>query len=257
MKRILFFIALTFGLTLSLQAQETKADVNNEEQGAKEHGYFGDYGYGGQQGGGYYGGQQGGGYYGGQQGGGYYGGQQGGGFGPGPGHGQQGGGFGPGPGHGQQGGFGPGPGYGGGHGHGHHGNGFGNGPRPPRGGGHGPHVGRRGHRYLGYCRYDNHSFGWTPVGSPVFNRGCHNIRRCGFENDRLRQAMFFVDHNYVTAYQVADIMRLFSFESSRLQFAKYAFHRTCDVHNYGVVFNALAFTSSRRNLDCYIRDYRW
>jgi hypothetical protein len=69
--------------------------------------------------------------------------------------------------------------------------------------------------------------------------------------------MFFVDHNYVSAHQIADIMSFFSFESTRLKFAKYAFHRTCDIQNYGVVFAELTFNSSRRELDCYIRDYHW
>ncbi|WMX16993.1 MULTISPECIES: DUF4476 domain-containing protein [unclassified Aureispira] len=114
-----------------------------------------------------------------------------------------------------------------------------------------------GHYYNGYCNYTNHNYGWAPVCVADFNIGCRSIRGCGYDNDRLRAAKRFVRCNYVSAHQIADIMLMFSFESTRLAFAKYAFHRTCDIHNYGIVFDQLAFNSSRRELDCYIRDYHW
>lgn len=116
---------------------------------------------------------------------------------------------------------------------------------------------RHGHNYNGYCSYSNHNYGWNPVCVADFNMGCRTIRSCGYDADRLRSARHFVRHNYVSAYQIADIMLMFSFESTRLEFAKYAFHRTCDVQNYGVVFDQLSFNSSRRELDCYIRDFHW
>lgn len=114
-----------------------------------------------------------------------------------------------------------------------------------------------GHGYNGYCRYTNHTFGWRPVCASSFNAGCRSIFSCGFDNDRLRAAKRFVRYNYVSAHQIAHIMTSFSFESTRLAFAKFAFHRTCDIQNYGFVFDALTFNSSRRELDCYIRDYHW
>jgi hypothetical protein len=114
-----------------------------------------------------------------------------------------------------------------------------------------------GHNYNGYCNYSNHTYGWRPVCVASFNVGCRSIRSCGYDSDRLRSAKRFVRNNYVNAHQIADIMMMFSFESTKLEFAKYAFHRTCDIQNYGAVFNTLSFNSSRRNLDCYIRDFQW
>ncbi|BDS09702.1 DUF4476 domain-containing protein [Aureispira anguillae] len=139
------------------------------------------------------------------------------------------------------------------HHHGHHNN-------HHHGHGHHNHVvtvNYHGHHYNGYCSYTNHNYGWRPVCVADFNAGCYSIRSCGYDRDRLRAAKRFVRYNYVSSYQIADIMRMFSFESTRLAFAKYAFHRTCDVQNYGIVFDYLDFNSSRRELDCYIRDYRW
>jgi hypothetical protein len=118
-------------------------------------------------------------------------------------------------------------------------------------------TGHHGHNYNSYCNYSNHNYGWNAVCVADFNIGCRSIRGYGYDADRLRAARDFVRHNYVNAHQIADIMLMFSFESSRLEFAKYAFHRTCDVQNYGVVFGQLSFNSSRRELDCYIRDYQW
>lgn len=246
MKRIFLFIALAFGLTLTLQAQNNNNNStdNNNNEGNTEFGYYGDryddrYAYNGRDDrrGGRYDDQ--GRYHGDRRGDGRYGDRR---------HDdrrwddrrrddrRRGNGYGRGPGHG-------------GHGHGHGHGGYGH--------GHGHGGGHHGHRYLGYCRYSNHNFGWRPVGASAFN-SCHQrVRRCGFENDRLREAMHFVDMNYVNSCQIADIMRLFSFESTRLRFAKYAFHRTCDVQNYHLVFDALNFNSSRRELDCYIRDFHW
>ncbi len=146
-----------------------------------------------------------------------------------------------------------------GHGHnnGHHA-GHGHGHGHNNGHGHGHTVSNRhGHRYVGFCNYTNHNYGWAPVTISIFNTGCQRIRHCNFESDRLREAMAFVNHNYVSAHQIANIMHYFDFESSKLEFAKYAFHRTCDIQNYGVVFNEFTFNSSRRELDCYIRDYHW
>lgn len=163
------------------------------------------------------------------------------------------------------------------HNNGHHGhynngrpNGYGNGGHHNNGhhghhnnGHHGHNVnvvvtaGHHGHNYNGFCNYTNHTYGWRPVCVNDFNVGCRSIRNCGYDRDRLRSARHFVRNNYVSAYQIADIMMMFSFESTRLEFAKYAFHRTCDVQNYGVVFNQLSFNSSRRELDCYIRDFHW
>ena len=131
-----------------------------------------------------------------------------------------------------------------GHGHNSHGNGH-------------RVSSRHGHRYVGYCNYTNHNYGWSPVNVSIYNGCRQRLRSCGFESDRLREAMAFVDRYYVSSHQIADIMHCLNFESSRLEFAKYAFHRTCDVQNYGVVFGELTFNSSRRELDGYIRDYNW
>jgi hypothetical protein len=144
-----------------------------------------------------------------------------------------------------------------GHNNGHHNNGHNNGHHN-NGHNNGHHNnGHHGHNYNSYCNYSNHNYGWNAVCVTDFNIGCRSIRSFGYDSDRLRSAKRFVRNNYVSSHQIADMMRMFSFESTKLEFAKYAFHRTCDVQNYGTVFNHLGFNSSRRDLDCYIRDFQW
>jgi hypothetical protein len=145
-----------------------------------------------------------------------------------------------------------------GHNNGHHNNGHNNGHHNNGHHNNGHHNnGHHGHNYNSYCNYSNHNYGWNAVCVTDFNIGCRSIRSFGYDSDRLRSAKRFVRNNYVSSHQIADMMRMFSFESTKLEFAKYAFHRTCDVQNYGTVFNHLGFNSSRRDLDCYIRDFQW
>lgn len=149
------------------------------------------------------------------------------------------------------------PSYNHGHHHGnhtHHGNGHHHGHVQTGGHVH-VNVNHSVHHYAGYCSYRRHYYNWAPVCRSAFNTGCYSISSCGFDSDRLRAAKFFVRRNYVTVGQICHIMSMFSFESSRLAFAKYAFGRTCDIQNYHLVFNQLSFNSSRRALDCYIRDF--
>ncbi|HNQ83646.1 MAG TPA: DUF4476 domain-containing protein, partial [Bacteroidales bacterium] len=53
--------------------------------------------------------------------------------------------------------------------------------------------------------------------------------------------------------QVKEIMKLFSFEESRLEFAKYAYGYTYDLSNFYIVNDAFSFESSIDELNKYIR----
>ncbi|MEO0404436.1 MAG: DUF4476 domain-containing protein [Bacteroidota bacterium] len=108
-----------------------------------------------------------------------------------------------------------------------------------------------------------------------YNNGFHNGNQCGnqmnmlsnrdlnellrmmdqrsFDRDRLRLAKRVVNQYNLKSHQVHDIMLKLCFDSSRLDFAKYAFDRTMDPHRYHVVYNAFDFRSSERELDRYIR----
>jgi hypothetical protein len=119
---------------------------------------------------------------------------------------------------------------------------------------HSTHVSFHGNSH-GYGHYSNHNHGWNSVCVADFNRGCSSIRHYGFDSDRLCAAKRFASNHHLTVNQVREIMHMFTFESTKLKFAKYAFGRTCDVQNYYLVFDCLTFNSSRRELDCYINNH--
>lgn len=67
--------------------------------------------------------------------------------------------------------------------------------------------------------------------------------------DAVKQA---IDQNYFTSAQVKDLLGLFSFESSKLDIAKYAYAKVIDPQNYFVVDNAFSFESSIGELQSFI-----
>ncbi len=99
-----------------------------------------------------------------------------------------------------------------------------------------------------------------PVGCPwpmdqnTFNSATATINGQSFEENKLQVAQQVFSSNCMTSAQVSQIMQLFSFEDSRLEFAKYAYGRTFDIGNYFVVNNSFTFSSSVDELNAYIRN---
>lgn len=78
------------------------------------------------------------------------------------------------------------------------------------------------------------------------------IRSQSFDSDRLKIAKSLANQNELMSHEVLEIMKLFSFESTRLEFAKYAYSSTIDKKNYIVVHEAFQFSSSISELLDYI-----
>ena len=73
-----------------------------------------------------------------------------------------------------------------------------------------------------------------------------------FDETRLSTAKSIISTNCLTAEQVLELCKLFSFEGSKLDFAKCAYGRTVDQNNYFKVVNAFTFSSSKDELNKYI-----
>ena len=84
------------------------------------------------------------------------------------------------------------------------------------------------------------------------NRFVKDLRRVGFDDDRLEIAKDFIKGRKLYAEDVAFIMSELRFEDNRLRFAKSAYKKTLDTENYGFVFDKLRFRSSQDKLDNYI-----
>ena len=76
-----------------------------------------------------------------------------------------------------------------------------------------------------------------------------------FDSDQIRVAKQIIRSNAPSSHQIAQIMELMSFESSRLKIAKFGYGYVADPQNYFVVNDVFWFSSSIRELDRYINQY--
>jgi hypothetical protein len=95
-----------------------------------------------------------------------------------------------------------------------------------------------------------------PMASPDFSSFKQSVSSKSFEDSKLTMAKQVINSNCLTAQQVKETMMLFDFESTRLDFAKYAYSRTYDVGNYYKVNDAFEFELSIDELNDYIGNQR-
>jgi len=107
-----------------------------------------------------------------------------------------------------------------------------------------------------YSGYQNSNNYYIPVmDERDFIALCATIENTSFDSDRLVIAKQALANNYVTSEQVLEILNLFSFESNKLDLAKFAYKSTIDKERYFIVNNAFSFSSSKRELNEYISGF--
>jgi hypothetical protein len=92
-----------------------------------------------------------------------------------------------------------------------------------------------------------------PMDQSAFSGALATINGQSFEDNKLQIAQQVFTSNCMTTAQVSQIMGLFSFEDSKLEFAKFAYGRTYDLSNYFMVNNAFTFSSSVDELNSFIQ----
>ena len=91
-----------------------------------------------------------------------------------------------------------------------------------------------------------------PMNSTEFSDAKKSIQSKSFEDSKLSIAKQITKGKCLTAEQVRDVMKLFDFEETRLDFAKFAFDYTYDTDNYYKVSDAFDFEMSIEELDEYL-----
>lgn len=97
-----------------------------------------------------------------------------------------------------------------------------------------------------------------PYGCPVpmapgdFEGMKQTIKSKDFENTKLTIAKQVLQNNCLTSAQVREVLGLFDFENTRLDYAKYAYSHTYDIGNYYKVNDAFEFESSVDDLNKFI-----
>ncbi len=81
------------------------------------------------------------------------------------------------------------------------------------------------------------------------------MRNASFESDKKIIAEQAISTHRVRANQIYRILTMFSFESTKLKVAKFAYRYCIDKRNYYLVNNAFSFSSSIRELNNYINNY--
>lgn len=91
-----------------------------------------------------------------------------------------------------------------------------------------------------------------PMTEGEFQNLLRTLNNQNFDNTRLQIAQQAVANKCITAEQVKAITAGFSFESRRLEFAKFAYDSTYDIDNYFMVGDALDFDNSKRELSEFV-----
>jgi Domain of unknown function (DUF4476) len=76
------------------------------------------------------------------------------------------------------------------------------------------------------------------------------------DNGRLLYAKRLVDENYLSAEQVKELARFFSFDNCRFDFVRYAYSKTNDRDNYSVVCNSFSSNDGRNQVMSFIKSCR-
>jgi len=85
-----------------------------------------------------------------------------------------------------------------------------------------------------------------------FSKAKDNISSNSFEDSKMTVAKQVTKANCMTASQIAEVMGLFSFEDSKLQFAKYAYDFCFNQGDYYEVNASFTFESSIEDLNKYL-----
>lgn len=90
----------------------------------------------------------------------------------------------------------------------------------------------------------------------TFGDAVRTIKASNWDDTRLSTAKTIANNNYFTTDQIMTICKLFSWDDSKLDFAKYAYTRCVDYNNYFKVATVFSWESNRTALNDYINSHR-
>ncbi len=94
-----------------------------------------------------------------------------------------------------------------------------------------------------------------PMSDYDFGMLRNSIEIKGFESTRMSIVRQVLEERHVTSRQVYQLMQLMTFESSKLELAKFAFNRVVDKERFFIVNDAFGFESSISDLNLFIRNH--
>ena len=91
-----------------------------------------------------------------------------------------------------------------------------------------------------------------PMSDDRFTNARNSISSKDFEDSKLTIALQVIKSNCLYVSQIKQIMMLFEFEDTKLEFAKEAYNYTYDINNYYELNDVFDFESSTEELNQYI-----
>jgi hypothetical protein len=91
-----------------------------------------------------------------------------------------------------------------------------------------------------------------PMDMSTFSSAKKAVKDASFEDTKLSTAKSILGSNCVSTDQVIEICKLFGFEESKLDFAKFAYAKTTDKNNYFKVGSVFSFDASKTDLNEFI-----
>ncbi|MCL2097979.1 MAG: DUF4476 domain-containing protein [Bacteroidales bacterium] len=105
----------------------------------------------------------------------------------------------------------------------------------------------------GYGNTPPAEYGHSPCIPQVdFTRMLSTIQKETFENTKLTVAKQITSYNMLCATQIAQICNLFTYENSKLEYAKYAYSYCSDKNNYYLINDVFSYSSSKEELNKFI-----
>lgn len=80
------------------------------------------------------------------------------------------------------------------------------------------------------------------------------IKKEAFETTKMTIAKQVSDNNLLSIQQIIKICKMFSFDSNKLEFAKYAYKSCIEKDKYYLVYDVFSYKSSKEKLDKYISE---
>ncbi len=95
-----------------------------------------------------------------------------------------------------------------------------------------------------------------PVSDAEFANILANLKAEAFDDSRLNLAKQIVSSKCLTSIQIKNILELFSFDDTKLQFAEYAYDYVYDPENYYIINSSFSFDSNKQKLIQYIQQHK-
>ncbi len=89
-----------------------------------------------------------------------------------------------------------------------------------------------------------------------FDEAKEQVKKASFADDKIRIAKQITEANCLSVAQIKEIAKLFSFEDNKLDYLKFAYDFTFEKKKYYMVNDVLNFSSSKEDLDNYIKSKR-